>query len=90
MHSTSQVFVTLCPDLLRRLCELARTQDVPIQWIVAGLICDTIDPDPESAKNATLRPVKRMSHRRITGNLSASVKPSPQFVTDANSGCTCS
>ena len=37
MHSTSQVFVTLSPDLVRHVCELARTQDVPIQWIVAGI-----------------------------------------------------
>ena len=64
MHSTSQVFVTLSPDLLRQLCELARTQDVPIQWIVAGLICDTIDTGPESAKNAALPSVKRVAHQK--------------------------
>jgi predicted urease superfamily metal-dependent hydrolase len=87
MHSTSQVFVTLSPDLLRHLCELARTQDVPIQWIVAGLICDTIDTGPESAKNAALRSVKRVAHRRTTGNLRASARPSARFVIDANSGC---
>ena len=86
MHSTSQVFVTLSPDLLRLLCELARTQDVPIQWIVAGLICDTIDTGPESAKNAALRSVKRVAHRRTTGNLRASAR----FVIDANSGCNSS
>jgi hypothetical protein len=89
MHSTSQVFVTLSPDLLQRLWELARTQDVPIQWIVAGLICDTIDRGSESAKSPALRPVKRLAHRR-TGNLRASVKPSAQFATDANTGCNCS
>jgi hypothetical protein len=87
MHSTSQVFVTLSPNLLRHLCELARTQDVPIQWIVAGLICDTIDTSPASAKNAALLSVKRVAHRRTTGNLRASPRPSAQFVTDANSGC---
>ena len=87
MHSTSQVFVTLSPDLLRRLCELARTQDVPIQWIVAGLICDTIDTGPESAKNAAIRSVKRVAHRRTTGIPRASARPSAQFVTDANCGC---
>jgi hypothetical protein len=87
MHSTSQVFVTLSPDLLRRLCELARTQDVPIQWIVAGLICDTIDAGPESSNNAALRSVKRVAHQRPTGIPRASARPSVQFVTDANSGC---
>ena len=64
MHSTSQVFVTLSADLQRHLCELARTQDVSIQWIVAGLICDTIDTGPEPAKNAALRSVKRVAHPR--------------------------
>jgi hypothetical protein len=87
MYSKSQVFVTLSPDLLRRLCELARTQDVPIQWIVAGLICDTIDTGPESAKDEALRPVKRVAYRRTTGNVRASAKPSARFVADANSGC---
>jgi hypothetical protein len=87
MHSTSQVFVTLSPDLLRQLCELARTQDVPIQWIVAGLICDTIDTGPESAKNAVLPSVKRVAHRRTTGSPRASARPSARFVIDANSRC---
>ena len=87
MHSTSQVFVTLSPDLLRHLCELARTQDVPIQWIVAGLICDTIDTSPESAKNAAPLSVQRPAHIRTTGNLRASARPSARFVIDVNSGC---
>jgi hypothetical protein len=87
MHSTSQVFVTLPRDLLRHLCELARTQDVSIQWIVAALICDTIDTGPESAKNAALRSVKRVAHRRTTCNLRASARPSARFVIDANSEC---
>ena len=79
MHSTSQVFVTLSPDLLRHLCELARTQDVPIQWIVAGLICDTIDTSPESAKKTSHLSVQQVAHRRATGNLRASPRPSTQF-----------
>jgi hypothetical protein len=87
MHSTSQVFVTLSPGLQRHLCELARTQDVSIQWIVAGLICDTIDSGPESAKSAAIRSVKRVAHRRTTGNLRASARSSARFVIDANSGC---
>ena len=87
MHSTSQVFVTLSPDLLRHLRELARTQDVPIQLIVAGLICDTIDTGRESAKNAALGSVKRVAHRSTIGNLRASARPSARFVIDANFGC---
>ena len=59
MHATSQVFVTLSNDLLRQLCKRAQTLDVPIQWIVAGLVCDTIDKSSEPAKNAALLPVQR-------------------------------
>ncbi len=58
MHATSQVMVTLSNDLLRHLCNLARTLDVPIQWIVAGMVCDTIDRSSELAKNPVLLPVR--------------------------------
>lgn len=70
MHATSQVMVTLSNDLLRHLCNLARTLDVPIQWIVAGMVCDTIDRSSELAKNPVLLPVHM--HRRTSGDLSAS------------------
>jgi predicted urease superfamily metal-dependent hydrolase len=72
MRATSQVFVTLSTDLLRHMCELARTLDVPIQWIVAGLVCDTIDTSSEPAKNAALLSVQQVAHRGTTGNLRAS------------------
>jgi predicted urease superfamily metal-dependent hydrolase len=72
MRATSQVFVTLSTDLLRHMCELARTLDVPIQWIVAGLVCDTIDTSSEPAKNAALLSVQQVAHRGKTANLRAS------------------
>jgi hypothetical protein len=72
MRATSQVFVTLSTDLLRHMRELARTLDVPIQWIVAGLVCDTIDTSSEPAKNAALLSVQQVAHRGTTGNLRAS------------------
>jgi predicted urease superfamily metal-dependent hydrolase len=72
MRAKSQVSVTLSTDLLRHMCELARTLDVPIQWIVAGLVCDTIETSSEPAKNAALLSVQQVAHRGTTGNLRAS------------------
>jgi hypothetical protein len=72
MNGTRQVFVTLSADLLRHLSQLAMTMDVPIQWMVAGLVCDTIDTGSEPAKNAALLPVQRVAHRGTTGDLRAS------------------
>ena len=54
MHAASEVFVTLSTDLLRHMCKLAQTLDVPIQWIVAGLVCDTIETNSERSTNAVL------------------------------------
>ena len=72
MNGTRQVFVTLSADLLRHLSQLAMTMDVPIQWMVAGLVCDTIDTSSEPAKNAALLSVQQVAHRGTTGNLRAS------------------
>ncbi len=43
MNTTSQVMVTLSPDLLKQLRKEAREQHVPLQWVVAGLVCDTLE-----------------------------------------------
>ena len=43
MHATSQVVVRVSHDLLRHLRKHARTLDVSIQWIVARLVCDTLE-----------------------------------------------
>jgi hypothetical protein len=57
MHAASEVFVTLSTDLLRHMCKLAQTLDVPIQWIVAGLVCDTIESNSERSTNASRPPM---------------------------------
>ncbi len=43
MDATSQVMVTLSDDLLRQLRKEAREQHVPLRWVVAGLVCDTLE-----------------------------------------------
>src|SRR5271157_1750496 len=43
MNATSQVMVTLSADLLKQLRKEAREQHVPLRWLVAGLVCDTLE-----------------------------------------------
>ncbi len=43
MKTTSQVLVTLSADLLKQLRKEAREQRVPLRWVVAGLVCDTLE-----------------------------------------------
>ena len=43
MDATPQILVTLSDDLLKHLRREAESRHVPLRWLVAGLICDTLD-----------------------------------------------
>jgi hypothetical protein len=43
MNATPQVMVTLSADLLKQLRKESREQHVPLRWLVAGLVCDTLE-----------------------------------------------
>ena len=43
MEADAEVFVTLSADLLDRLRKVAQKEHVPLRWLVAGLVCDTVD-----------------------------------------------
>ncbi len=45
MDANAEVFVTLSADLLDRLRKVAQKEHIPLRWLVAGLICDTVDAD---------------------------------------------
>lgn len=40
---TPEIPVTLSADLFRHLRDLAAALDVPLHWLVAGLVCDTVE-----------------------------------------------
>ncbi len=44
MKRSPQVHVTLSDDLLNHLRRTAQEQHVPLRWLVAGLVCDTLEP----------------------------------------------
>jgi len=43
MNTKSEVAVTLTPGLFARLREEAAQLGVPIEWLVASLVADTLD-----------------------------------------------
>jgi hypothetical protein len=43
MQSHSEIRVTLSDDLLDVLQAQARLLRVPLRWVIASLVCDTID-----------------------------------------------
>ena len=46
MRAKSEVEVTLSDDLLDHLYRLSHKSDIPLRWLVAGLVCDTIRDAP--------------------------------------------
>ena len=47
MKRSPQVRVTLSDDLLIHLRKTAQVQHVPLRWLVAGLVCDTLEARAE-------------------------------------------
>jgi hypothetical protein len=43
MNRASEVFVTLAPDLYERLRAEARRLGLPLEWVVASLVVDTLE-----------------------------------------------
>jgi hypothetical protein len=46
MTSISEIFVTLSDELLGHLRGLASDLEVPFEWLVAGIVCDTVESSP--------------------------------------------
>ena len=54
--TSSQVRITLSDDLLCHLRRVAQEKHIPLRWLVAGLICDTLEPgiEPSVDRQAAL------------------------------------
>ena len=44
MKTSREIAVTLSDELLESLRAEARELKIPLQWLVASLVCDTIEP----------------------------------------------
>ncbi|MBX6314320.1 MAG: hypothetical protein IRY99_15615 [Isosphaeraceae bacterium] len=51
MNAALEVAVTLSADLLRHLRQEAKRLEVPLEWLVASLVVDTLD-EVENAEPA--------------------------------------
>jgi len=49
MNRDSSLAVTLSAELLARLKAEARKLGLPVEWLVASLIVDTVEPSPVGA-----------------------------------------
>lgn len=50
MNTSTEVFVTLPAELIRKLREQARIQGIPFLWLVAGLVSEVWDAPTGSPK----------------------------------------
>jgi hypothetical protein len=47
MKTSPEIDVTLSDELMEHLQARSQELKIPLKWLVAGLVCDTIDPaDP--------------------------------------------
>jgi hypothetical protein len=49
MDATREIVVTLSDDLWNHLRKEAKELHIPLRWLVAGLVCDTLETKPRSA-----------------------------------------
>ena len=45
MKGITEVVVTLSPELWKELRRQAAELGVPVEWLAAGLVCDTLEAD---------------------------------------------
>ncbi len=43
MNANTNILVVLSAALLRHLRRVAEEQQIPLRWLVAGLVCDTFE-----------------------------------------------
>lgn len=55
MEATPEVLVTLTDPLWDRLRREAARLELPIEWLIAGLVCDTLEC-PERSPSRSSRP----------------------------------
>jgi hypothetical protein len=61
MKTSPEIAVTLSAELLRSLQVQSREQKVPLKWLVAGLVCDTIDTAEPPIDQGAPQPVRHVA-----------------------------
>ena len=77
MKTSPVIAVTLSAELLRSLQVQSREQKVPLKWLVAGLVCDTLRVSGEDHRTPAISTCRHRFDVPIDSELSAST---PWFV----------
>jgi hypothetical protein len=55
MAVTREIIVTLSDELAGHLRGVASKLEVPLEWLVVGIVCDTIDMSPDAVSERAIR-----------------------------------
>ena len=58
MKTDREILVTLSDELFAYMRKQAQELHVPLKWLVAGLVCDTLDPVDAPQEGRTARPTR--------------------------------
>ena len=61
MKTHSDILVTLSDPLFDRLRAQAQELHIPLKWLVAGLVCDTVDPVEEPQRDRSAHLVRHVA-----------------------------
>jgi hypothetical protein len=61
MKTSPEIAVTLSDELMEQLQARSRELRVPLRWLVAGLVCDTIETVDEPVDPDSGQPVRRVA-----------------------------
>jgi hypothetical protein len=61
MKTHSEIVVTLSDDLLQSLRSQSQELKIPLKWLVAGLVCDTIEPAEQPIAQGSRQPARQVA-----------------------------
>ncbi len=61
MKTSPEIHVTLSDELMESLRTQSQEQKIPLKWLVAGLVCDTIDPGEPPIRQGSRRSTRHVA-----------------------------
>ena len=61
MKTDREILVTLSDELFAYMRKRAQGLHVPLKWLVAGLVCDTLDPVDAPQEGRTAHPTRHVA-----------------------------
>jgi hypothetical protein len=61
MKTSPEICVTLSDELMESLRAQSQELKIPLKWLVAGLVCDTIDPAEQPINRESRRSTRHVA-----------------------------